>query len=247
MKIAIISDIHSDLKSLEKALTIIKKKGFDQLVCLGDIVGYSYHYHESLDGRDPDRCIELVQENCDIIIAGNHDLYKSKQLPAYLKKKNYPDNWFDLDLSEQMQFSKNAIWLYHDEIQDKINDKYIPFLSSLPETHIFNCELFSILFSHFLYPDLTGSTKFFPENIHHFKPHLKFLRRHKCLYGIIGHGHLQGYSITSGKNFRYNFFGKIRLDPIRQVIMGPAITRGESLNGFMILDTSVPELEVIQI
>ncbi|KPK87551.1 MAG: hypothetical protein AMS27_02325 [Bacteroides sp. SM23_62_1] len=247
MKIAIISDIHSDIRSLEKALKMIRKTGFDQLVCLGDIAGYSHHYHKDLDGRDSNGCIEMVEETCNITIAGNHDHYWSGKLPVYLKKKIYPDNWFELDLSEQIKISRNTIWLYHDEIKDTINDDHIQFLASLPETHIFPVENFTILFSHFLYPDLTGATKFFPSKIGHFRPHLKYMKQQKSLYGIMGHGHLQGYSITSRKQFRYNYFGKTGLDLIPQIIIGPAITRGDSKNGFMILNTSIPELEVIQI
>jgi hypothetical protein len=65
--------------------------------------------------------------------------------------------------------------------------------------------------------------------------------------GIAGHGHLQGYSIASKENFRYNYFGKIPLESVPQIILGPAITRGDSKNGFMILNTEVPELNVIQL
>ncbi len=64
MKYAIISDIHSNLEALTKALDLIEKQQADKIVCLGDIVGY---------GSDPNECINLVQHHCDIVLQGNHD------------------------------------------------------------------------------------------------------------------------------------------------------------------------------
>ena len=247
MRIGIISDIHSDLLALEAALKNLSARGYDKLVCLGDIIGYSYHYKENLEGRNADACIQLVREYCDEVVAGNHDMYWSLRLPDYLKKIKYPDNWYKLNLKERMNFSNNSVWLYDDEVEETVMEDNINFLSSLPEIYILDCESYSILFTHFLYPDITGSTKFFPDTIYNFRPHLKFMQSHKCLLGIAGHAHLQGYSIASRKQFRYNFFGKTMLDSIPQVILGPAVTRGDSKNGFMILDTEIPELDVIQI
>jgi hypothetical protein len=247
MRIGIISDIHSDLLALDAALNILSAKGYDKLICLGDIVGYSYHYKDNLEGRNSDECIKLVKQSCDNIIAGNHDIYWSMRLPEYLRKRKYPDNWFKLNLEERMNFSNNSIWLYDDEVDEPILADNIDFLSTLPETYIMDCDKFSILFTHFLYPDLTGSSKFFPDTIEHFRPHLKFMKSNKCLLGISGHAHLQGYSVTSRDHFRYNFFGKSKLDSIPQVILGPAVTRGDSKNGLMIFDTEIPELDVIQL
>ncbi|MBN1909710.1 MAG: metallophosphoesterase family protein [Pirellulales bacterium] len=64
MKTAIISDIHSNLASLTKVMADIQAQGVDQIVCLGDIVGY---------GPDPRECIDLIMEKCSICLLGNHD------------------------------------------------------------------------------------------------------------------------------------------------------------------------------
>jgi len=247
MRIGIISDIHSDFIALEAALNRLKARGYDKLICLGDIVGYSYHYKNNLEGRSPDECIKLVEQYCDHVIAGNHDMYWSMRLPDYLKKIKCPDNWYKLNLKERMNISHDSIWLYDDEVDETILADNINFLSSLPETYIMDCSKLSVLFTHFLYPDLTGTSKFFPDTIEDFRPHLKYMKSNKCLFGITGHAHLQGYSVTSRDHFRYNFFGKIKLDNIPQVIIGPAITRGDSKNGFMIFDSESSELEVIQL
>jgi len=68
MRYAIFSDVHANLEALEAALAeideIAEENPIDQFWCLGDLVGY---------GPDPNRCIELVRERTDVIIAGNHD------------------------------------------------------------------------------------------------------------------------------------------------------------------------------
>lgn len=64
MKYAIISDIHSNLESLEEVLREIDERGAERVVCLGDIVGYN---------ANPNECIELVRERNIACIMGNHD------------------------------------------------------------------------------------------------------------------------------------------------------------------------------
>lgn len=64
MRIAILSDVHSNLEALERALRAIDSTGVDATYCLGDVVGYN---------ADPARCIELVREHCDGVVRGNHD------------------------------------------------------------------------------------------------------------------------------------------------------------------------------
>ena len=55
MKIAIISDIHSNLEALKRVLASINERQAEAVYCLGDIVGY---------GSYPNECIELVREKC---------------------------------------------------------------------------------------------------------------------------------------------------------------------------------------
>ena len=65
MRVAVLSDIHSNRQALEAVLAAIDEAGVDQAWCLGDMVGY---------GADPDACTALVRERCDVCLAGNHDL-----------------------------------------------------------------------------------------------------------------------------------------------------------------------------
>jgi predicted phosphodiesterase len=63
-RFAIISDIHSNLEALTTVLRRIDELGVDQIFCLGDIVGY---------GPDPEQCVDLVRERCELVLRGNHD------------------------------------------------------------------------------------------------------------------------------------------------------------------------------
>ncbi len=65
MRVAAITDIHSNLPALEAVLAAIDAVGVEEIWCLGDVVGY---------GSEPDACAELVRERCSLCLVGNHDL-----------------------------------------------------------------------------------------------------------------------------------------------------------------------------
>ena len=64
MRIALISDVHSNLEALTTALEWIDDNGIDRIYCLGDIVGY---------GADPNPCCDLIRARCQASLLGNHD------------------------------------------------------------------------------------------------------------------------------------------------------------------------------
>ena len=61
---AIISDLHSNLEALEAVFARIDQLGVEQVVCLGDVVGY---------GADPLPVTLMVMKRCKWTIQGNHD------------------------------------------------------------------------------------------------------------------------------------------------------------------------------
>lgn len=64
MKIAIISDLHSNREALEAVFAHIRDRAITTLYCLGDIVGY---------GPDPEFCVDLVRGHAKVTLMGNHD------------------------------------------------------------------------------------------------------------------------------------------------------------------------------
>ena len=65
MRIAVISDIHSNLEALEAVLTQIRRESADAVLNLGDLVGYN---------ASPNECLELLIGQNFFNLAGNHDL-----------------------------------------------------------------------------------------------------------------------------------------------------------------------------
>src|SRR5438270_4581511 len=70
---AIISDVHGNLPAFEAVLADIDREGVDLRWCLGDLVGY---------GAQPDECVALARERCDLCLIGNHDLVVVDKLPV---------------------------------------------------------------------------------------------------------------------------------------------------------------------
>jgi diadenosine tetraphosphatase ApaH/serine/threonine PP2A family protein phosphatase len=64
-RVALISDVHGNLPAFEAVLDDIGRAGVDARWCLGDLVGY---------GAQPDECVALARESCDVCLIGNHDM-----------------------------------------------------------------------------------------------------------------------------------------------------------------------------
>ncbi|GAB6072821.1 metallophosphoesterase family protein [Venenivibrio stagnispumantis] len=117
MRIAFISDIHSNIYALEAVSEDIKKQSIDKIICLGDIVGYGSH---------PNEVAQWVIQNCDISLRGNHDTLISEAEPidmhnpytlmaAFYNKEKLEEKYkeFLRNLEKDLE---NDIWvLTHDE------------------------------------------------------------------------------------------------------------------------------------
>ena len=69
MKIAIISDIHSNLEAFEAVLKDIDSQQVEKIYCLGDLVGYGPNPVECID-----RMMELQRKGLvQVCLQGNHD------------------------------------------------------------------------------------------------------------------------------------------------------------------------------
>ena len=64
MRIAVISDIHSNIYALNEVLADIKNRDVDLTVCTGDLVGYATR---------PNEVIEAIKEEKILTIMGNYD------------------------------------------------------------------------------------------------------------------------------------------------------------------------------
>lgn len=61
---AIISDLHSNTEAVTAVLEDIRQQGIEDIVCLGDVVGY---------GPEPRQVMELTMKAVRVSLMGNHD------------------------------------------------------------------------------------------------------------------------------------------------------------------------------
>jgi len=73
MRLLVISDVHGNLAALEAVLA----EPHDQLLCLGDIVGY---------GPRPADCLRLLRSHSATIVQGNHDRAIADGIPPACRK-----------------------------------------------------------------------------------------------------------------------------------------------------------------
>jgi diadenosine tetraphosphatase ApaH/serine/threonine PP2A family protein phosphatase len=72
MRIALLSDVHGNLPAFEAVLGDVEDQSVEEVWCLGDLVGY---------GAEPDGCVQLARDRCDLSLAGNHDLVVTGEIP----------------------------------------------------------------------------------------------------------------------------------------------------------------------
>jgi len=96
MRIAVFSDVHSNLEAMRKVAAFYESQAIDMYVCLGDIVGY---------GPNPNECCDIVRGIVTHTVLGNHDAAVSDRMDyAYYydaaknalnwhKSKISPDNY----------------------------------------------------------------------------------------------------------------------------------------------------------
>jgi len=244
MKLAIISDIHEDVDRLKQAITLIEKAQCDEIVCLGDIVGFSEPYYRFSDTRNAKECLSVVRANCKNIVIGNHDLFDIKKTPVFTAGFEYPDNWYQLGFLERKRLADDKLWLYNTELSTNLNDNEREFLALLPEYKVVNYDGTKVMFSHFLYPDLSGA-KIYPINPRMYFQHLLFIKKNRCDISFSGHAHIEGITIGSKNKLRFKTFRKYQLKRELQSITIPAIAKSKSKNGFIIFNTQSFEIDVI--
>ena len=131
MKYAIISDIHSNYEALKSVLKDIKSQEIDKIICLGDIIG---------KGENAHKCVQLVRQNCDVVVAGNTDIrfssnakdfenneleYKRIQWNQSLMTDDDIEYLRNLPMCYEMQVGNKLIRMFHatpDSIFRFVND-----------------------------------------------------------------------------------------------------------------------------
>jgi predicted phosphodiesterase len=247
VKIAIISDIHEDAQNLREAFRLIKKRGCDKVVCLGDISGFSIPYYTHQKERNAHECLQLLKESCDHIIVGNHDMHAAKMIPKLSPFFSFPENWHQLDYREKIKACNGQVWLHEENDLDPLySQKDIEFLQKLPQYHIMESSIGNILFSHYAYPNISGMQKEFFTYPDQFEQHFAFMKQHKCKIGFMGHSHAKKGLYVAKDQYKRFKNKKLKIDSPHICIGCPPIARYGNKSRFCIFDTDTLLISLIR-
>jgi len=150
MRVAVVSDIHSNLHALEAVLAAIDEEAPDELWCLGDLVGY---------GARPNECCAAIAERADVCLAGNHDLAvrgtidleefggEAGVAAAWTRTVLEPDAQAFLDRLEPAG-SAHGVALYHGSARDPIWEYVLSDESALATLELTDSPLVLVGHSH---------------------------------------------------------------------------------------------------
>ena len=106
MRFGIIGDVHANLAALTVALKVLEEQSVDQIISLGDVVGYN---------ADPVECLKIIREREIPSVKGNHERYVLGEKEQVLKEDTQKViNW------TQKQLSKDELLFIADKMPNKM-------------------------------------------------------------------------------------------------------------------------------
>ncbi len=141
MRFAVIADIHANLEALKAVLERIETLGADEIVCLGDIVGYN---------ANPNECLDIVRNRGVMSVLGNHDACASglEEPVGFNPEARRAVLWTRSTLSGENRLFLRSLprelrmgdfLLFHGSIHD--TDRYILYLSDAAENFALLAEM----------------------------------------------------------------------------------------------------------
>ena len=163
MKIAVFSDLHGNYQATKAILDDIKNNNYDEIICLGDIIGIGPKSKETLE--------LVLNSNIDIVL-GNHDLYYTKGLEI------------DDDITEENEI-KHHRWV-HECIKDIPKERL-----NYPLSKKIDIDGKRILFQHYMLSKDTSIDPYPFEtiSIKNMKDIEDYCKSMNCDYMFIGHEH----------------------------------------------------------
>ena len=170
MRIAVFSDLHGNYQAAKAILEDIQKNSYDEVICLGDIIGI---------GPKPKETLELILDSNIDIILGNHELYYTKGIET------------DDRITEESEIEHHK-WV-HNCIKDIPKEKLdYPLFKEL------NINGKKILFQHYML--CNKSYPFMRLSIKNMKEIEDYCENMDCAYMFIGHEHRSFEVSKNGKH-----------------------------------------------
>ncbi len=125
MKIAVISDIHSNVYALINVLEDIDSEKVDSVICLGDLVGYGPH---------PNETISMIRRRNILCLKGNYDNSVTDNEFSYIRDTNI--NKFSLPWTVSELRAENISYLkgLPSSLTIKVGDKNLLFVHGSPSS-----------------------------------------------------------------------------------------------------------------
>ncbi|MFZ1729102.1 MAG: metallophosphoesterase family protein [Bacteroidota bacterium] len=244
MKIGFVADIHEDIANLRTAFDALETLRCDHIVCLGDIVGFSFYYQRECRHRDADACVAMIRDHCTAAVAGNHDLYAIRRVPEYAADFPYTDDWYELESDMRTRLSGRRLWQYDDhDLPSNLSADAEEYLQTLPEYQVLRLDGIQFIISHFVYPDLSGSLIASLQVDGNLEEHFSFMEEKDCMLGFSGHGHPEGLTYSQNGALRHNPFGSHLLQRSRQWVVCPAVAQSNRAHGVLTFDSSTFTVE----
>jgi predicted phosphodiesterase len=251
MRIGIITDIHENETGLRDVMKKAELLKCDEIACLGDIAGFDTRFFKYADYRSASACVKIIRSACRWTVAGNHDLNAAGRIPSWSNGFEFPEDWFNRNGIEKKSVSAGKVWCYDFDAPNNLDDDDLEFLHGLPEFVTTDEPGISCLFSHYVFPDLTGSTTIYTERRNQMRGHWNFMDTHKTDFSFIGHSHnhFAGFAYRENGSFLKAFHSLhqesfwLGREPV--VIMLPPLSGERGRTGFSILDTGSQTLNIV--
>jgi hypothetical protein len=184
-------------------------------------------------------------------VAGNHDLHAAGRFPVYTNGFSYPEGWFSMSPSERKIAASGMVWCYENEAVNDLTAEESDYLRKIPEMLVPGEVNAAFLFSHYIYPDLTGSTTQYVKRNHHMEKHWDLMKSQNLTVSFIGHSHnfFAGFAYKSKVPFIHAFHSlpnnifQLGSEPV--VILLPPLSGEKGRTGFSIIDTVNMKLSII--
>lgn len=240
---------------LQEALRAADAWACHEIACLGDIAGFDRRFYRHELKRSASACLSLIRANCRWIVAGNHDLAAASRFPLYSNGFIYPDEWYDLPPEEKRALSEGRVWTYEGDSANDLGPEDLEFLNNLPEYINVSAEGADCLFSHYIFPDCTGSTTRYVEKNSQLRDLWKFMDEIGSVYAFTGHSHaaFTGFAYRHNSSLILPFMKAVHSLPHDSYTLGtgmmlsvlPALTGDEGRACFSVFDTGSLQLSVI--
>jgi len=150
MRVAVISDIHANLRALEAVADAIGQAEPDEIWCIGDVVGY---------GPQPNPCCEWSADHAAVCLAGNHDLgvLGTLDLSLFSDDAAVAARWTREVLSEaargylaalQPSATRDGVALYHGSPRDPVWEYVLSYDAARDALHDSTADLTIVGHSH---------------------------------------------------------------------------------------------------